>query len=131
MSEKMMTREEWEKEFDKTQAVSDIDEREAKIKRISSDPAPQWREEAPKDYPTVEKHFLFVINEREANESLPEARDKYGSPHEIGRFLVSDRRDIPKGFAKKLKRGTPIEEIKDQYPEVYAYWKEKGYNVFD
>lgn len=128
--EKMMTREEWAAEFDKTQARSDINDREAKIARISSDPAPKWREEPAREYPTTEKHYIICIDKDKANASLPDAEKIYGIPHEFGAFLISDRAQLPEGWIKAPLRGTPLTAIQTEHPELYSFLKAKNVERF-
>lgn len=115
----------WEAQLAKTTSLVDYEKRaeeqEAKIARISKDPAPQWAKEEPKPYPTTEKHYIMCSDEEAANESLPDAKNLYGQPHKLGGVLISDRAELPKGWIKTPPRGTPIDVIKDSHPPLYYY----------
>lgn len=97
---------------------------------ILRDPKPQWSEPKPKDYPTVEPHYIVCIDEVAANNSLPEARDRFSNPHKVGGFLLSDRRDVPAGWIKSPTRGNPIECIQKEFPGLYEVLKEKKVTNF-
>lgn len=134
MSE-LMTEEQWLEKYKATLKKSDLSDRlseskEERIARISSDPKPKWRAEEPKPYATTGKHYIVAVDADEANASMPEADLLYGTPHQVGGFLVSDRLEVPKGWIKKPANGTSIETIKDQYPALYSVMKEKGHNNF-
>lgn len=120
----------WSQMLEETQKVSDIDEREARIMRISSDPKPEYREPVKKDYPTTELHNIICVDEENANFSMPEANDHYGSPHKIGGVMASDRLHVPLGWIKYPPKGTPVETIKDEYPELYEKLKEQKVEKF-
>lgn len=122
--EELMTAAQWEARLKQTTQVSDFDERQAKIERISRDPAPQWSAEPKRDYETTEKHYIICIDEEKANESLPDAKSKYGEPHKFGNYLVSDRLHLPDGWFKAPPRGTPIDTIEGTHPELHSFLKE-------
>jgi len=126
-----MTEEQWLEKYKATLKKSDLSERlneskDERIARITSDPKPQWRADAPKNYPTTEKHFIIVVDADEANASMPEADLLYQTPHKVGGVLGRDRAEIPKGWIKKPANGTSIETVKDAYPALYAAMSEKG-----
>jgi hypothetical protein len=131
MSSNLMTEEQWLEKYKATLKKSDLSERlneskDERIARITSDPKPQWRADAPKNYPTTEKHFIIVVDADEANASMPEADLLYQTPHKVGGVLVSDRAEIPKGWIKKPANGTSIETIKKEYPALYEVMNDKG-----
>lgn len=134
MSE-LLTEEQWLEKFKQTQKKSDLSDRmnetkEEREARISSDPAPQWRAEAPKPYQPVFKHYILCVDEEKANFSLPEAETLHMQPHELGAVLVSDRPFIPEGWIKMPARGTPIETIEKTYPAVYEIYKMREQGTF-
>lgn len=129
-NEEKLTEAEWKARLEQTTKLSDYDERQAKIARISSDPKPQWSVEPTRDYPTTEKHYIICVDEEKANESLPDAAKIYGEPHKLGGYLVSDRRELPLGWFKALPRGTSIEQIKETEPVLYNFFKEKKIETF-
>lgn len=131
MSEPLLTEEQWLEKYKATLKKSDLSERlseskEERINRITSDPKPQWRADSVKPYPTTEKHFIIVVNEDEANASMPEADLIYQTPHKVGGVLVSDRAEVPKGWIKKPANGMSIETIKKEYPALYQVMSEKN-----
>lgn len=130
-NEERLTEAEWRAKLESTTKVSDFDERQKKIERISSDPKPQWSAEPARDYPTTEKHYIICVKAEQANESLPEAK-KIGEEyaHRFGAYLVSDRLELPVGWFRALPRGTSIEKIKEEQPALYEYFKEKKIEKF-
>lgn len=124
-NEELMTEAQWEARLKQTTEVSDFDKRQEKINRITKDPAPQWAADPVREYETTEKHYIVCIDETLANQSLPEAKEKYGEPHKFGGVLVSDRKELPEGFFKSPPRGTPIDTIKDTQPALYTFLKEE------
>lgn len=120
----------WEAQLKKTQTISDFDEREARTMRIMSDPAPKWEAPVKKDYPQTELHYIMCYDELDANISMPEAAEKYNSPHKIGGILASDRLNTPKGWFRTPRRGTPIEAIEDVFPAVFEALKAKNVSAF-
>lgn len=128
--EERMTEAEWKARLEQTTKLSDFEERQAKIERISSDPKPQWLAEPVRDYATTEKHYVICIDEKKANESLPDASKIYGAPHVFGRYLVSDRKELPAGWFKAPPRGTSIDTIKDEQPALFTFMQEKKLERF-
>jgi hypothetical protein len=120
----------WSQMLEDTHQASDIDEREAKIARISSDPRPEYAAPVKRDYPTTELHNIICVDAENANLSMPEAEEKYNSPHKVGGVLASDRLDVPLGWIKPPARGTSIETIKETYPSLYEALKEKKVEKF-
>lgn len=116
----------------------DWKERETKKERqarISQDPIPQVRERPAPDYPTIEKHYLIVVDADLANVSLPYPpgyEDEDGNPamRKLGELMISDRRDVPPGFIKKPGAGVLVDTIKDTYPELHAKLIEKKISRF-
>lgn len=129
-NEELMTEEQWRARLEQTTKLSDIDERQAKIDRISSDPKPQWQPEPKRAYETTEKHYIVCVDAEKANVSLPDASTLYNEPHKFGAFLVSDRKELPDGWFKTPPRGTSVEAIKDAQPALYTFMKEKKIENF-
>lgn len=130
MSEERLTEAEWKARLEKVTKISDYEERQAKIDRISRDPKPEWSAEPARDYPTTEKHYIICVDEEKANESMPDAAKLYNEPHKFGGYLVSDRKNLPEGWFKALPRGTSTEVIKDVEPKLFNFFKEKKIGTF-
>jgi hypothetical protein len=121
----------WANFLDQASQAADIDEREARIMRISSDPRPQYKEPVQKNYPQTEMHNIICVDEENANLSMPEASERGPDyEHKLGGVLASDRKEVPYGWIKKPPTGTPIESIKEQYPELYDVLVEKKVTNF-
>lgn len=120
----------FEKMLEKTTSLTTYAQREERMNKLLSDPKPEYQAPAKKDYPTTELHYIIVIDEDFANESMPEASKVYGSPHKIGGVLVSDRLELPLGFIKQPAKGTPISVVKDDYPALYEYLVSKKVENF-
>ena len=93
--------------------------REEKIAAISRDPKPQWAPPPVRDYATTDRHGIICVDGVLANESLPDASKIHFSPHKVGGFLVSDRLEVPAGWIRNPAKGTPVETIREKYPELY------------
>lgn len=120
----------WEDQLNQTNQASDFHERQTRNERILSDPRRKYREEIPKPYATTEMHRIVCANESLANESMPEAKTQYGTPHVLGNFMLSDRLEVPAGWIKSPGKGISVETIKADYPELYAKLIEKNVSTF-
>ena len=98
-------------------APHDFGTREEKIARIMKDPKPEWDNKIPR----IGLRNLLVIDEELANQSEPEAKERFGQPHKVGRFKPTDKLEDPAGFIAVPPKGTPIEAIKDAHPAAYRY----------
>jgi len=120
----MSHRDEWSQMLEQTKESVDMDEREARIARISSDPKPKYQEPVQKPYPMAELHNIICFDEENGNISMPEASEQYGQPHKIGGVLASDRKHVPLGWIRIPPKGTSVETIKNEYPDLYEHLKE-------
>lgn len=121
---------EFEAMLAKTTSQTSYAEREERTNKLLSDPKPEYAPPVKKNYPTTEFHYIVCVDADFANESLPEAARDYGSPHKVGGILVSDRLELPMGFIQAPKKGTSIETIKDDYPELYTVMNDKKITEF-
>jgi len=120
----------WTQALKKVESVSDFDERQAKIERISADPKPQYSPPPVRSYKTTELHYIMCVDEENANLSMPEADLQYNTPHKVGGVMVTDRFETPLGWIKSPPKGTSVDTVKDTYPELYAALVEKKVTNF-
>lgn len=125
-----MSNDVWKKMIAEGNIDPSRESKEERTARITSDPAPKWKDEPVRNYPTVEKHYIICVDEAAANQSMPEAFLDYGEPHKVGGVLVSDRKEIPAGWIKMPPKGTPVDSIKKSYPALYDALTEKKVTVF-
>lgn len=120
----------WSEQAAKADGLIDFGDKFQKTARIMSDPKPKFRDEPIRDYAVAEKHFILCVDEKKANKSIPIPDgyvDEQGIKlrHELGGFLVSDRKVVPPGWMKAPPKGTSIEVLKSKYPKVYEKFLEK------